>query len=168
MKHRNQMDVPVKTFTHWEQTKEGSMPLSIETQLHNLQMLSISPLHHLHLMNFLQHVERHEIQIKISQISSTFIHSSQKHPFWLPTSPKSPASLDIGLWCPASPHQLVDSLCWKNCWKSHSRREMGKWPVWQPKEVFCFFGEFSGDFREIPSWYTDHRCKKKDLCSAGP
>lgn len=33
MKHRNQMDVPVKTFTHWEQTKEGSMPLSIETQL---------------------------------------------------------------------------------------------------------------------------------------
>lgn len=81
MKHRNQMDVPVKTFTHWEQTKEGSMPLSIETQLHNLQMLSISPLHHLHLMNFLQHVERHEIQIKISQISSTFILSSRKHPF---------------------------------------------------------------------------------------
>ena len=46
------MDVPVKTFTHWEQTKEGSMPLSIETELQSLQILSISPLHHLHLMNF--------------------------------------------------------------------------------------------------------------------
>ena len=67
--------------------------------------------------------------------------------------------------CIASQELLVNSssLCWKNCWLSQ-QEEM----CLASLAAVDFFLVCSGDFREIPSWYTDHRCKKEDLCGAGP